>query len=97
MLHEPAASSAPDNASDYKASLGVKLFIVYGLFYAGFVAINVLKPVLMENIVFLGMNLAVVYGFLLIVVALILALVYNWLCEIKEKELNGPESVKAGE
>lgn len=97
MLHEPAAASAPDNASEYKASLGVKLFIVYALFYAGFVAINVLKPILMEKVVFLNLNLAVVYGFGLIIVALILALIYNKMCEIKEEELNGPESGKAGE
>ena len=34
-----------------------------------------------------GLNLAVVYGFGLIVLAMILALIYNWLCTRKEKEL----------
>lgn len=97
MLHEPAASSAPDHASEYKASLGVKLFIIYGLFYAGFVAINVLKPVLMERIIFLGMNFAVVYGFGLIVVALVFALIYNYLCEKKESESQGSEFEKGDE
>jgi uncharacterized membrane protein (DUF485 family) len=31
------------------------------------------------------LNLAIVYGFALIVIALILALIYNWLCTRHEK------------
>ena len=94
MLHEPAGSSGPDHAESYKSRLGVWMFIVYALIYAGFVAVNVISPIAMERIVMLGLNLAVVYGIGLIVIALILALIYNRACSVKEKELNPEGEVK---
>ncbi len=94
MLHEPAAYKGKDYGIAYKMRLGAWMFLFYGVIYAGFVAINVLKPVLMETILFLGLNLAVVYGFGLIVFALVLALVYNHMCSKKEKELAEQEGVE---
>jgi len=84
MLHEPAAPVAEDFSVGYKTRLGVWMFIPYLLFYAGFVALNLASPESMELIVLLGMNLATVYGFALIVVALILALIYDGLCRARE-------------
>ncbi len=85
MLHEPAAKpSGPDHASGYKAKLGVYMFIVYALFYAGFVAIPLIDPELMKKQIVAGLNLATVYGFALIVFALVLALIYNGLCSARE-------------
>ena len=49
MLHEPAAQSGPDHAADYKKRLGVWMFIPYALIYAGFVFINLVRPVAMEK------------------------------------------------
>lgn len=91
MLHKPAAQGGPDPAQGYKSKLGVMMFLVYAAVYAGFVAINVISPITMEKTIILGLNLAVVYGFGLIVFALILALVYNQACIIKENELNKEE------
>jgi len=88
MLHKPAAQSGPDHAQGYKSKLGVWMFLVYAAVYAGFVAINVISPITMEKTIFLGLNLAVVYGFGLIVFALILALIYNYACSLKESDLN---------
>jgi len=85
MLHEPAAPVAEDVTIGYKTRLGVWMFIAYLLFYAGFVGLNLASPASMEAIVLLGMNLATVYGFALIVVALILALIYDWLCRGQER------------
>jgi len=88
MLHEPAQDSGPDPASGYKSRLGMIMFLVYCVFYAGFVMINVLTGgKAMQAIVLLGLNLAVVYGMGLIFFALVLALIYNRLCTAKEKEL----------
>jgi uncharacterized membrane protein (DUF485 family) len=87
MLHEPAVQSGKDPAFPYKRKLGARMFIAYALFYAGFVAINLIKPVLMETTVLAGLNLAVVYGFSLIIVALIMALIYNRACGRKEASL----------
>jgi TRAP-type C4-dicarboxylate transport system permease small subunit len=84
MLHEPAAESDKDPASSYKMRLGVKMFTIYAIAYVGFVAINIVKPLLMEKIIVLGLNLATVYGFGLIFFALFLALIYNAMCTKKE-------------
>ena len=56
------------------------MFLAYGLIYAGFVIINLTHPLLHGAGGGLGLNLAVVYGFGLIVLALVLALIYNHLC-----------------
>lgn len=96
MLHEPVKQEGRDSATPYKMRLGVWMFLAYLIVYSGFVAINVIKPVMMESVVLFGLNLAVVYGFGLIIVALILALIYNQLCRIKEKELNKPADEKEG-
>ncbi len=64
------------------------MFLGYAAIYVGFVALNIISPTIMEKTVFLGLNLAVVYGFGLIIVALIMALIYNGACGKKEQELN---------
>lgn len=84
MLHEPATPAGKDPAGPYKIRLGIWMFASYLLFYAGFVAINLLSPQSMAVIVLAGLNLATVYGFALIIVALIEALIYDWLCRKKE-------------
>jgi uncharacterized membrane protein (DUF485 family) len=86
--HGPAAKLGKDNASDYKANLGLILFAFYSLVYAGFVAINTFYPKLMSKLVFGEVNLAVVYGFGLIVFAIVLGLIYNHFCTKKENLLN---------
>lgn len=86
MLHEPATPAGKDPAAPYKMRLGLKMFAAYAIFYAGFVAINLLSPLTMATIVFAGLNLATVYGFALIIVALVQALIYNVLCNRKEAE-----------
>lgn len=89
MLHEPAAKQGRDPASGYKSRVGVWMFVVYASIYAGFVAINLLAPQAMEETFLAGMNLAVVYGFGLIVFALLLSGVYNTMCNREEKRLEG--------
>lgn len=96
MLHEPSLPVGKDPASPYKTRLGIWMFVGYCLFYAGFVAINLLSPKAMAAIVFMGLNLATVYGFSLIIVALIAALVYNTLCTRKEAAMADRDDTKAG-
>ncbi len=92
MLHEPATPSGRDPAAPYKARLGIWMFIIYTVFYAGFVAINLLSPETMGTVVLAGLNLATVYGMGLIVLALVQALIYNLMCHRKEDELKGLET-----
>lgn len=94
MLHEPASQSGPDPASGYKQKLGVIMFTIYALVYCGFTVVSVTNVELMEKIVFKGMNLAIVYGFGLIIFALVLAVIYNHKCTAKEKEMFGQEETE---
>jgi uncharacterized membrane protein (DUF485 family) len=84
MLHEPAAQSGKDPAFAYKRTLGARLFGVYAAFYASFIVVNLVSPKLMETPMLAGLNLAVVFGFTLIIAALALALVYNRACSRRE-------------
>ena len=97
MLHEPATPAEKDHAVSYKTRLGIWMFIPYSLFYAAFVVINLIAPQLIGKIVFKGLNLATVYGFALIIIALIEALVYDRLCRNKEMFLNQADSQKSGD
>ena len=56
------------------------LFVIYLALYLAFVFINAFAADVMETIVLAGLNLAIVYGFALIVVALLLAGIYGFLC-----------------
>jgi len=95
MLHEPAAQQKNDYAVAFKQRLGVWMFLLYAIVYGGFVAINIIKPTLMEKTIMLGLNLAVVYGFGLIIFALVLAMIYNHICTGRETKLR--EADTAGE
>jgi len=86
--HGPAVKLGKDNASEWKSKLGVILFFVYAAFYGCFVTINTIKPELMGTTVFVGLNLAIVYGMGLIILAIVMGLVYNYFCTKKELELN---------
>ena len=64
----------------HNTRMGVVLLLVYIVFYAGFMALSAFTPAAMAEAPFGGPNLAVVYGFGLIGLALVLALVYMWVC-----------------
>lgn len=66
--------------SQRNAKYGGVLFLVYLVVYAIFVVLNTFQPELMDQVPMAGLNLAIVYGVGLIVLALILALIYSWLC-----------------
>ena len=62
------------------ARYGLWLFGVYVALYAGFMGLSAFEPQLMSKTPFGGVNLAIIYGFGLIVAALVLALFYMVLC-----------------
>lgn len=64
----------------YNTSVGVWLFLVYVLIYGGFMALAAFRPDVMKQSLVLGLNVAVVYGLVLIVSALAIALVYMKMC-----------------
>ena len=68
------------------ARLGIVLFAVYLVFYAGFVLIAAFWPETMEREPWAGVNLAIWYGFGLIVAAFVLAIFYGWACRNQESQ-----------
>lgn len=67
------------------ARLGLKLFAVYLLLYGGFVLINTFAPETMERTPIAGINLAILYGFALIIGAAALSLLYGFLCTAEDE------------
>ena len=63
------------------ARIGLVLFFIYLFLYGGFVLLNAFSPETMEITPIAGVNLAILYGFGLIIAALVLALVYGQLCK----------------
>ncbi|MDA8744094.1 DUF485 domain-containing protein [Rubripirellula amarantea] len=70
----------PTSARQFNHKLGMILFVIYLLLYLGFVLINAFAADTMETTAIAGLNLAIVYGFGLIVAALIMALIYGMMC-----------------
>ncbi len=73
---------------DRNTRLGLQLFAFYALFYLAFVLVNAFAPQWGEWLIWGGLNLAVVWGLALIVLAFLLALVYGLLCA-DEREMDG--------
>jgi uncharacterized membrane protein (DUF485 family) len=67
------------------ARMGLVLFFVYFSLYGGFVGLAAFAPGVMERTPAAGVNLAIWYGFGLIAAAIVLALVYGWLCSRESK------------
>jgi uncharacterized membrane protein (DUF485 family) len=65
---------------------GMILFVLYSLLYGGFVLLNAFSPITMESTPIFGINLAILYGFGLIVIAFLFALLYGFLCTSTEEE-----------
>jgi uncharacterized membrane protein (DUF485 family) len=65
--------------------LGLSLFAVYLVLYGGFVLLAAFSPQWMEVTPLAGVNLAIWYGFGLIIAAIALALVYGWASRSNER------------
>ena len=63
-----------------RSRIGLAFFAVYFLMYATFVGLNAFANSVMATIVFAGLNLAVVYGMVLIIAAFVMAILYSAIC-----------------
>lgn len=70
-----ARTQDDETDSARSAPLGLRLFPVYLILYGGYMGITVFAPSWMAATI-VGINIAILYGLALIVVALLLALVY---------------------
>jgi uncharacterized membrane protein (DUF485 family) len=66
--------------------IGMVLFTFYLLLYGGFVFLNTFSPETMEATPWMGVNVAILYGFGLIIAAFVLALIYGILSGSAEGE-----------
>jgi uncharacterized membrane protein (DUF485 family) len=74
--------------------IGLSLFAIYLVLYGGFVLLAAFSPQTMEVTPLAGVNLAIWYGFGLIVAAALLALVYGWASRARadQQKANGPSA-----
>lgn len=84
----PAARSKddPSEARQFNTRVGLMLFCIYLVLYVGFVLINAFAASVMESTVIAGLNLAIVYGFGLIIAAVVMAFVYGMVCKSEPVE-----------
>ena len=66
--------------------IGLVLFLIYLLLYGGFVLLNAFSPSTMEATPIAGVNVAILYGFGLIIAAFVMALVYGFVCTAEGDE-----------
>ncbi|PRD57480.1 DUF485 domain-containing protein [Sphingobacterium gobiense] len=85
-MHVNNTSTEKESLTKRKSSLGIRLFFIYLVFYAGFVLIGVFQYELLAIQIFGGLNLALAYGIGLIVFAVILGVLYNYYCTKYEDE-----------
>jgi len=76
---------------------GLVLFGLYLLLYGGFVFLNAFAPDAMEITPAAGINLAVWYGFGLIIAAFVMALIYGAICRVPLPDSSSPRATKEGD
>ena len=96
-MHVNHTTEEKEIVTQQKSKLGVRLFFVYLICYAGFVILGVFKYELLATTVFAGLNLAVAYGIGLIVFAVVLGVIYNYYCTKYEDDAELPENLKEGD
>jgi uncharacterized membrane protein (DUF485 family) len=84
--HAPGDASEDEDLAARNARLGRWLFVGYLALYVGYMAMVAFWPDLMRRLPAGGVNTAVWYGFGLIAAAILLSLVYGWLCRARPTE-----------
>ncbi|MFC1872538.1 DUF485 domain-containing protein [Chloroflexota bacterium] len=92
MEHGAPTEFAQDKCEGYKTKLGFVMIVIYTIVYFAFIVLAVTNPKLLGMDVG-SLNLAIVYGFSIIILAMIQALIYNYVCSRREKdeEMADPE------
>ena len=88
-LQEPPHDDHHPETVSRNARVGLWLFAVYLLLYGGFMALNAFFPHQMAAAPLGGVNLAVLYGLVLILSAFVLALVYVFLVRRRAEDDRG--------
>jgi len=84
MSADKSRSESAKDAGSASSRIGLGLFWIYVLLYAGFMALVLFRPDLLSLRPFGGVNLAIAYGMGLIAGAFLLAIVYMAACRAVE-------------
>ena len=95
-MHVNSTTEEKEIVTQQKSKLGVRLFFIYLICYAGFVALGVFNYELLSTTVFSGLNLAVVYGIGLILFAVIMGIIYNYYCTKYEDDADKADELEKG-
>lgn len=95
MSHGPSTVWKDDSSVRYKSKLGVVMFLIYALIYGSFILISVAFPQWMKKDIG-SLNVAIIFGVGLIVLAMILAFIYNHLCTLAERKSAHENEVSGG-
>jgi hypothetical protein len=93
-MHGPSSEWKKDNAVSIKVLIGKWFFLLYAIVYAGFILINVASPEFM-TIDIGNLNIAIIYGFGLILFAMLLAIAYNSISTHAESVLNDEDEMES--
>lgn len=85
MDHGPSTEWKKEKSEAFKSRLGLIMIAVYVPVYMVFIMISVLSPKSLGMDIG-SLNLAITYGFGLIVLAIVQALIYNYICSKREKQ-----------
>lgn len=80
----------------HNSRIGLILFCVYLTLYSGFVLLNAFAADMMEKTPIAGLNVAILYGFGLIIGALFMALLYGAMCKNPSAN-DSPQGTKSQE
>ena len=83
-MHGTPTEWKKDKSAAIKELVGRWMFFLYAIVYGGFILINVASPNFMR-IEIGGLNMAIVFGFGLIILAMLLAFAYNHICTRAEQ------------
>ncbi|MBL1407491.1 DUF485 domain-containing protein [Sphingobacterium faecale] len=95
-MHVNNTAEEKEALTQQKSKLGVSLFFIYLVCYAGFVILGVFKYELLATTVFFGLNLALTYGIGLIIFAVILGVIYNYYCTRYEDQAEEADNQMEG-
>ncbi len=84
MEHGPSTEWRVEKSEAFKTKLGLIMFTAFTPIYLAFIFLAVISPTTMGNDIG-PLNVAIVFGFGIIILAVILAVIYNYICSAKEK------------
>jgi uncharacterized membrane protein (DUF485 family) len=87
MSHGPSTEWKAEKSESFKTRLGLIMFAIFSPVYLAFILLCVISPTAVGTDVG-SLNVAIIFGFGIIVLAIIQALIYNFICSKKEEELD---------